>query len=100
MKREDFIRLIHEGRDARNIFWEQEYPLKSKSEKVNYWLSSIHQGMRSQGEATGDEYGHFSLQWYEKAKFVEENFDEIMMVLVPRLGFPFDWKEYHKRILK
>jgi hypothetical protein len=79
-------------------FWQFEYPHKTFYEKVQYWLASIHKGMRSQGEAINDEYSEFSLKWYQWAKEKEPAFDEIFKEVTKRLGFDFDWDEYRRRI--
>lgn len=80
------------------LFWAKEYPSYSREQKVSYWLASVHHGMRTQGEATADEYSEFSLEWYDWVKSVEPKFDAIFKSVVPLLGFDFDWDEYEKRI--
>jgi len=87
-----------EYEEETRLFWENEYPLYSQEQKINYWLASVHHGMRIQGEATADEYSEFSSGWYDWVKSVEPKFDKIFKSLVPLLGFEFDWDEYWKRI--
>jgi len=84
--------------DNQNKFWSQEYPKLSREEKKKYWLASTHRGMRSQGEALGDEYTEFSKNWYDFAKKNEPDFDEIFKDVVKNLGFDFDWGKYYERI--
>ena len=86
--------------DDENNFWKKEYPKMSYQKKVNYWLTTIHQGMRSQGEALGDEYSEFSKEWYETNKKIEPNFDSIFKEAIENIGFEFNWNEYNKRISK
>ena len=40
-------KLLEEIREQRRIFWEEEYPNYSLSQKKSYWLASIHRGMRA-----------------------------------------------------
>jgi len=83
-----------------NSFWNEKYPKMSLEEKKKYWLAGTHKGMRTQGEAFGDEYSEFSKKWYDFAKEHEPDFDEIFDYVTKNLGFEFDWKEYNKRIKK
>jgi hypothetical protein len=83
---------------ASNQFWKEKYPKMSLEEKKKYWLASTHKGMRTQGEAFGDEYSEFSKKWYDFAIENEPNFDEIFDYVTKNLGFKFDWEEYKKRI--
>jgi hypothetical protein len=97
------IKHFNESNDFNNsfnIFWEKEYPNLSFEEKKRYWLASTHKGMRTQGEALGDEYSEFSKGWLEFAKENEPKFDEIFKYVTENLGFEFDWKEFNKRIKK
>jgi hypothetical protein len=90
--------LAEEGKKKAELFWREEYPRFTIDEKVKYWLASVHHGMRTQGEATADEYSEFSTKWYQNVKAKEPDFDLIFEKVVPLLGFDFDWKEYEKRI--
>ncbi len=96
----EFEKFIDEMENSRKRFWEEEYPQMSLEEKKRYWLASTHKGMRTQGEALGDEYSEFSKKWYEFAKEHEPKFDEIFDYVTKNLGFEFDWKEFNKRIKK
>jgi hypothetical protein len=96
----DFERFVEENEKKFNEFWSQEYPKLSLEEKKKYWLASTHRGMRSQGEALGDEYTEFSKKWYDFAKENEPDFDEIFKDVVKNLGFDFDWGKYYERIKK
>lgn len=98
MDEQEFSRFIESMERQRREFWEREYPAMSRSERVSYWLSSTHRGMRAQGEATGDEYSEFSPGWYTSARQAEPDFDAIFREVVARLGFSFDWAEYQRRI--
>ncbi len=91
-------RIIEIGKVSENNFWSKEYPRKSREERIMYWLSTTHKGMRTQGEIGQSEYSEFSSKWYERVSSVEPDFDEIFKEVVPKLGFEFDWEEYHKRI--
>lgn len=96
----DFDKFIEDVEDSRQKFWNEKYPKMSLEEKKRYWLASTHQGMRTQGEAFGDEYSEFSKGWYDFAKEHEPDFDEIFDYVTQNLGFKFDWEEYNKRIKK
>ena len=98
MDREEFLKLIGDSKNSEENFWSEEYPNKSREEKVIYWLASTHKGMRMQGETGQSEYTEFSPKWYERAKSVEPHFDEIFKEVTSKLGFEFDWEEYRKRI--
>lgn len=95
---EENKKLIEESKKKAESFWLEEYPHFTIDEKIKYWLANIHRGMRTQGEATGDEYSEFSAAWYQHVKAKEPDFDLIFEKVVPLLGFDFDWKEYQKRI--
>ncbi|WP_143774175.1 hypothetical protein [Niastella vici] len=90
--------LVEAGKKKAESFWLEEYPHFTIDEKIKYWLASIHRGMRTQGEATADEYSEFSAAWYQHVKEKEPDFDSLFEKVVPLLGFYFDWKEYEKRI--
>jgi len=97
MKERGFLKLIEEIRELERIFWEEEYPNYDFSEKKSYWLRTIHRGMRTQGEAIGDEYSLFSKKSYEIWKETEPDFDRIFAEISG--GIPhFDWQEYQRRI--
>ena len=53
-------------------FWDNEYPELSFEEKINYWLGSIHKGMRTQGETFGDELLGEAVELFEVVTGVEE----------------------------
>jgi hypothetical protein len=97
--RQKFLQSFKDMDRREEKYWEEEYPLKSREEKVNEWLAGIHTGMRYQGESTGDEYTQFSPQWYRLVKSREPDFDEIFKDVVKRLGREFNWDEYKRRIL-
>ncbi|WP_046743442.1 hypothetical protein [Kordia zhangzhouensis] len=84
-------------KEEENYFWKEEYQKMSYQKKVNYWLTTIHQEMRSQGEALGDEYSEFSKEWYETNKNIEPNFDSIFKEAIENISFEFNWNEYYKR---
>jgi len=90
--------LAEMERQKGDFFWRDEYVNYSIEKKVQYWLANIHHGMRQQGEAIGDNYTEFSKEWYLLVKEREPDFDFILKDVVLKLGFDFDWKEYHKRI--
>lgn len=94
------LKEIQEFDNSMNKFWDEEYPKMSLEEKKKYWLAGTHKGMRTQGEAIGDEYSEFSKKWYDFAKEHEPDFDEIFDYVTKNLGFEFDWEEYKKRIKK
>jgi len=94
------LKEIQEFDNSMNKFWYEEYPKMSLEEKKKYWLAETHKGMRTQGEAFGDEYSEFSKKWYDFAKEHEPNFDDIFDYVTKNLGFEFDWEEYNKRIKK
>jgi len=93
------LEILNAIRKERKIFWEEEYPNYSFDEKVNYWLASIYRGMRTQGEALGDEYSEFSKKSYELWKETEPDFDIIFVEVMKRIP-NFDFREYHERITK
>ena len=93
-----FLRFIEQLERQRREFWQREYPAMSRPQRVKYWLSSTHHGMRTQGEATGDEYSEFSPRWYARARQAEPDFDAIFREAVAGLGFAFDRAEYQRRI--
>ena len=90
--------LAQQAKEKEELFWANEYNNYSYEQKVQYWLANIHHGMRVQGEATGDDYSEFSLEWYKNVKSKEPDFDLIFKKVVSSLGFDFNWKEYEKRI--
>lgn len=90
--------IFNENQIKSDVFWEQEYPHKTIEEKIDFWLSEVHRGMRYQGESINDEYSEFSCNWHVWVKSKEPNFDEIFIVITKKLGFEFDWQEYYKRI--
>ncbi|SIS92031.1 hypothetical protein SAMN05421786_103110 [Chryseobacterium ureilyticum] len=97
-KKVNHLKEIQEFDNSMNKFWKEKYPKMSFDEKKKYWLASTHKGMRTQGEALGDEYSEFSKGWYDFAKEHEPDFDEIFDYVTKHLGFEFDWEEYSKRI--
>lgn len=100
LEKEKHLKETQEFDNSMNKFWNEKYPKMSLEEKKRYWLASIHRGMRTQGEAFGDEYSEFSKEWYDFAKAHEPDFDEIFDYVTKNLGFEFDWEEYNKRIKK
>ena len=95
MTDKDFLQQII---DDQNKFWSEEYPNLSRDEKIKYWLTSTHKGMRTQGEALANEYSEFSRKWYDHAINVEPDFDKIFKEAIGNIGFEFDWEKYNKRI--
>ena len=98
MNREEFLKMVNKSHEREKNFWSEEYPNKSKEERVMYWLASTHKGMRMQGEIGQSEYSEFSSKWYKRVKSVEPDFDEIFKEVVAKIGFDFDWEEYYERI--
>jgi len=96
----DFLREMEEFDQEIDHFLKKEYPKLSRENKITYWLRTTHKGMRTQGEAVGDEYSEFSKDWYETNKSIETDFDSIFKEAVENIGFKFDWTEYNKRITK
>ena len=97
MNEKDFLEFVKEIQEQERIFWEEEYPSYDLSQKKSYWLANIHRGMRTQGEAIGDEYSLFSKKSYEIWKETEPDFDQIFAEISG--GIPhFDWQEYQRRI--
>lgn len=92
--------IFNEAQIKSNIFWEENYPKKNIEEKIDFWLSEIHRGMRCQGESINDEYSEFSYNWYVWVKSKEPKLDEIFNEVVRKLGFDFDWDKYYERIQK
>lgn len=99
-EKSNHLKEIQEFDNSMNKFWDEKYPKMSLEEKKKYWLAGTHKGMRTQGEAFGDEYSEFSKKWYDFAKEHEPYFDEIFDYVTKNLGFEFDWEEYNKRIKK
>ncbi len=100
LEKEKHLKETQEFDNSMNKFWNEKYPKMSLEEKKRYWLASTHRGMRTQGEALGDEYSEFSKEWYDFAKAHEPDFDEIFDYVTKNLGFEFDWEKYNKRIKK
>jgi hypothetical protein len=98
MNKTDFHKIIAESQNRERDFFKNEYSKYSFEQKVKYWLASIHQGMRTQKDVTGDEYSEFSNSWYLSTKKNEPEFDTIMKEVVLKLGFEFNWEEYKMRI--
>lgn len=95
-----FLKEMEKFELEMNRFWKKEYPKMTHKDKVAYWLASTHKGMRTQGEALGDEYSEFSKEWYETNKQIEPDFDSIFKEAMKNIGFDFNWSEYNKRITK
>ena len=93
-----FLKLFDEMWQDQERYWKEEYPKKSRDEKIKEWLAGIHTGMRYQGESTGDAYSQFSPQWYKEVKSREPDFDDIFKEVGKRLE-SFDWDEYRRRII-
>lgn len=91
--------LAQQAKERGQLFWIEDYPNFSTENKVKYWLSNIHKGMRIQGEATNNPYSEFSIEWYNFAKSKESDFDLIFSEVVSRMGINFNWNEYYKRTL-
>lgn len=91
-------RLAADIENSQRTFREQIYPAMTRQERVSHWLSATARGMRWQGESAGDKYSEFSPAWYRIAKEMEPDFDNIFKEAMERIGFAFDWEEYHKRI--
>ena len=89
--------FINESEKSIKVFKEKEYPNYSFEQKVKYWLSTIHSGMRFHGESTGDPYNEFSKTTYENCLNLEPEFDSVFEQVISKLD-SFDIDEYKKRI--
>lgn len=67
-ERAKYLKEEQDFEGAVNQFWNEKYPKMRLEEKKKYWLAGTHKGMRTQGEAFGDEYSEFSKKWYDFAK--------------------------------
>lgn len=94
----EFEDFINESESENKIFWSNKYPKYSFQEKVEYWLSDIHNGMRTNGDLYGEPYKEFSKKTYDEWKSKEPKIDEILEEVIPKLGFSFKKDEYLKRI--
>lgn len=88
-----FVEINNSVKDFR----ENEYPNYSFEQKVEYWTSTIHSGMRFHGESTGDPYNEFSKATYENWLSFEPNFDSVFEQVIHKLD-DFDISEYKRRI--
>lgn len=90
-------KFVAETRKSIKDFEEKEYPYYSFQQKVTYWLSVIHSGMRYYGESIGNPYDQFSRTTYKKWVEFEPEIDAILNAVFPRLE-SFDVDEFKKRI--
>ena len=67
-------------------FRKEEYPNKSKEEKIGYWTRLIEQNMKWQKENNGDEYdGMFTKEWFDDNIQFDPEFNSIFNIVAQNL---------------
>ena len=56
MTEDDFLKFISQIENEEKLFWEVEYPSKSREEKIKHWGASLYRSMRSQEEVGQNPY--------------------------------------------
>ena len=67
-------KVADEIRQEEKIFWEQEYPCKTKEDKISHWASKMFRSMRTQTEIGQDPYDLYKNDWLKEVLKVEPNF--------------------------
>lgn len=68
-------------------FWEEEYPNKSRAEKLDYWKSTMEKGMKEQSKMGSPPFAIFQAAWYASVKEQEPEINQLINQL-----FQSDWK--------
>ncbi len=74
MKEDEFLKLISEIRQEEKIFWEEEYPCKTREDKISHWASKMFRSMRTQTEIGQDPYDLYKGNWLKEVLKVEPDF--------------------------
>ncbi len=82
------------------LFWDEEYPSKSREERIKHWASSLYRSMRSQEEVGQSAYSIYKKKWLEEVLKVEPEFMTFLPGVVKIWGGMWDHVKIEKRILK
>ena len=91
--------LLKQGRNTEAVkllgkreewFWKEEYPNKSREEKIKYWSGSLHQQMRWNGESGQDEMAIFSKEDYMHWKLKEPEIEKLLPEILKMLNISID----------
>jgi len=74
-----------EFRRKEDLFWNETYPAKTWEEKVDHWVASIHEMMRSLAGSGSDAYEGFNPEAYAEWQKSEPRIDEVLAQMKAKL---------------